>query len=142
MHAPRMTTRRWMMVVLLAAALAGSYVHAELWYWRAEIAAALRSEHTYLTRYDEGRVTACKYFEASERLMRAQVARSRNRTERRAAEAAALDRSVRVLENEQRLLCGGLHEGSVVDVAEAAQYVDDLLARLGMPPLPGPQVKR
>src|SRR5262245_4413547 len=66
---PRMTTRRWMIVVSASAALATLHLHLG----RHRLAAAQHAERVYRQFYDEGRVTAYRYFEVSEELLNARL---------------------------------------------------------------------
>jgi hypothetical protein len=124
-----------MAVVLVCASLSAAGALSCRALRRAAYADAVRGERAYRQWYDEGRVTPDRYLQVSERLMWARVALDRDRAVRSVAIAEHLRRSYRILRLEQDDLenCG---RGGCANVAEVRQYIEDLEARLGVPPGP------
>jgi hypothetical protein len=106
MRLPRMTTRRWMVTVLLVAVINASCLQGWRWRLRSRYVAAQHEHLAFRKYYDEGRVTPLKYFEKSEALMAAGLALA-GEDERHAIVSGHIARVVQVMRQEEDDLLRG-----------------------------------
>jgi hypothetical protein len=124
MRLPRMTTRRWLLTVLLVAVMNASCLRVWRWRLRSRYVAAQYDHFAFRKYYDEGRVTPLKYFEKSEALMAAELALA-GEDERRAIVSSHIARVLQVMRQEEDdlLTC----HRSVACFEEAREYLEDLV---------------
>ena len=129
MRSPRMTTRRWMIGVMAVALAIGSYIHASRWYdLRTRYVSALREYSVHERFYEEGRVTALRFFEKSQDLMEAQVALCFTKAGRSAVVSAHLNRAANLIKREESEL--EVCSRGVSDVEEIRYYLVALRKRM------------
>jgi hypothetical protein len=121
MRLPRMTTRRWMVAVVVATVFVRAAHAAERYYRLRCRQVALRGYRAAMFWYDEGRMTVTRSVVASERLLEAELALSPNHEAQVAAVSAHLERASVLIErerNEPLMLCNDNREMWIGD-AEA-----------------------
>jgi hypothetical protein len=131
MRFPRMTTRRWLLTVQLVAVLNASWLQVWRWRLRSRYVAAQHDHFAFRKYYDEGRVTPLKYFEKSEALMAAELALA-GEDERHAIVSSHIARVLQVMRQEEDDLLP-CHR-SVACLAEARDYLDDLISKTRIQP--------
>jgi hypothetical protein len=131
MRLPQMTTRRWLLTILLVAVLNASCLQFWRWRLRSRYVAAQHDHFAFRKYYDEGRVTPLKYFEKSEALMAAELALA-GEDERHTIVSGHIARVMQVMRQEEDDLLPG--RGSIACLAEAREYVDDLISKTRMQP--------
>jgi hypothetical protein len=121
-----------MLTVLLISCISSSCLQVWRWHLRARYISAQRDHLAFSKYYEEGRVTALKYFEKSEALMAAELALS-DEDKRSAIVSRHIARAVRVMEQEEEDLKLSCRRG-IADFVEAREYVDELITKTRMQP--------
>jgi hypothetical protein len=97
-----MTTRRWIVAVVVAAVIVRAAHEAERYHrLRSRHVAALRGYKAAMLWYDEGRLDLVKNVLASERLLEAELALSPNQEDQVTAVSAHLERAHHLIEMER-----------------------------------------
>jgi hypothetical protein len=131
MRLPRMTTRRWMIAIVVAAVLARAAHEAERYCrLRSRHAAALRGYKAAMHWFDEGRLDLVKSVLASQRLLEAELALSLNDKDHVTAISARLKRAYHLIEAERNEPFWTCHDNRDMWIGEAEATLAEWKARL------------